>query len=97
MTIGASRIASGCAIHGMLDRNAIVGRFASQGYQMAIHAIGDRGIDQALEAIAAAGAAHPDSPGHRIEHTAVVRPGQMRRFEEVRAVGVLFAAIRPAP
>lgn len=97
MAIGASRIAGGCAIYGILDRNAIVGRFAGQGFQMAIHALGDRGIDQALEAIAAAAAAHPDSPRHRMEHTAVVRPGQMRRFEEVDAVGVLFAAIRPAP
>jgi len=74
------------------DLNATVERFAGQGYQMAIHAIGDRGIDQALEAIAAANAANPDGPRHRIEHTAVVRPDQMRRFEEVDAVGVLFGS-----
>lgn len=55
------------------------------GYQLAIHAIGDRGISVALDAIAAAQG--PDrSRRHRIEHAQVVDPAEFDRFAELGVV-----------
>jgi len=74
------------------ELNQIVTDFHRQGYQLAIHAIGDRGIDQALEAIAAAQAAEPREVRHRIEHAAVIRPDQMPRFDTESVVAVMFGS-----
>jgi predicted amidohydrolase YtcJ len=49
------------------------------GYQLAIHAIGDRGVRVALDAIAAAEAAD-NSRRHRVEHAQVVAPEDWGRF-----------------
>lgn len=51
------------------------------GWQLAIHAIGDRAVDAALDAIERAKKAHPRPDArHRIEHASVVRPDQLSRF-----------------
>jgi predicted amidohydrolase YtcJ len=55
------------------------------GYSMAIHAIGDRAIEQILVAMEAALDAMPDDPSgmgrrHRIEHCGWLTPGQMDRM-----------------
>ncbi|MCC7539723.1 MAG: amidohydrolase [Deltaproteobacteria bacterium] len=55
------------------------------GYQLAIHAIGDRGVRVALDAIAAAQAADR-SRRHRIEHAQVVAPADFARFVELGVV-----------
>jgi predicted amidohydrolase YtcJ len=57
------------------------------GWQLAIHAIGDRAVDLALDALDAAQRAHP-RPGarHRIEHAGLVRPDQLTRFAGTVAV-----------
>lgn len=48
------------------------------GWQLAVHAIGDRALDVALEAIAEAQARHPRPDArHRIEHCGMVRPDQL--------------------
>ena len=48
------------------------------GWRVAAHAIGDRAIDLALDALAAAAAGHPrTNPRHRIEHFAASRPDQV--------------------
>ena len=70
--------------------NRVVADFHGQGYQLAIHAIGDRAIEQALNAVADAQAGGPGTIRHRIEHTAVIRPELMPRFQELDVVGVLF-------
>ncbi|MBB5957638.1 hypothetical protein FHS29_004233 [Saccharothrix tamanrassetensis] len=51
------------------------------GWQLAVHAIGDRAIDFALDALARAQAsvARPDAR-HRIEHCGLVRPDQLDRI-----------------
>ncbi len=60
------------------------------GYAMAIHAIGDRAIEQVLTAMEAALAAMPDPDRrHRIEHCGWLTPGQMERMASAR--------ILPAP
>ncbi|WP_026316672.1 amidohydrolase [Actinokineospora enzanensis] len=53
------------------------------GWQLAVHAIGDRAVDLALDAIADAQRAYP-RPGarHRIEHAGAVRPDQLPRFAD---------------
>jgi len=50
------------------------------GWQVATHAIGDRAIDLVLDAYTRALAEYPRrDPRHRIEHFAVVQPGQVAR------------------
>ncbi len=57
---------------------AAVAYFARAGFQCVTHAIGDRGVREALDAYRDAGAA----PGvrHRIEHTETLRPSDLPRF-----------------
>jgi predicted amidohydrolase YtcJ len=62
------------------------------GYQVAIHALGDRALDAALQAIAASLAGGPNPLRHRIEHNAVVRPDQLGRHGELGLVATLFGA-----
>ena len=60
------------------------------GYQVAIHAIGDVAIEQALNAIEFALDGRPNNARHRIEHAAVLPPEIIRRFGEVRAIPIVF-------
>ena len=57
------------------------------GWQIAVHAIGDRGIEMVLDAYAQALAAHPRADHrHRIEHCGILRPDLIGR---IRELGVL--------
>jgi len=59
----------------------------AQGFQVHFHAIGDRAIREALDAVAAARAANGPRDGrHHISHIQVVHPQDLPRF---RALGVL--------
>lgn len=60
------------------------------GWQLALHAIGDRAVDVALDAIGEAQRRHP-RPGarHRIEHSGLVRPDQLARYAATGAVAVV--------
>ena len=59
------------------------------GWRVAAHAIGDRAIDLALDAFAAAAASYPRTdPRHRIEHFAASRPDQVIRASERGVVAV---------
>jgi hypothetical protein len=59
------------------------------GWRVAAHAIGDRAIDLALDAFAAAAAGYPRAnPRHRIEHFAASRPDQVIRAAERGVVAV---------
>ena len=54
------------------------------GYQIAIHAIGDRAVSMALDAI---GRAQGGALGrHRIEHAQVIRPTDRQRFVDLGAI-----------
>lgn len=57
------------------------------GWQLAIHAIGDRAVDLTLDALAEAQRLKP-RPGarHRVEHAGLVRPDQLARFAATGAV-----------
>jgi hypothetical protein len=59
------------------------------GWQVAAHAIGDRAIDLALDAYAAAQARYPrPDPRHRIEHFAASRPDQVTRAARLGVIAV---------
>ncbi|MFT8242791.1 amidohydrolase [Roseomonas sp. BN140053] len=66
----------------------MLGRYHRQGWQLAIHAIGDAAIEQVLSAMEAADADGPPIAGrrHRVEHCGFLRPDQGRRM---RARGIL--------
>jgi hypothetical protein len=57
------------------------------GFQIALHAIGDRANRVALDAFAAARAAHGKRDArHRIEHAQVVAPGDFQRFADLDVI-----------
>lgn len=64
----------------------------ASGFQVAIHAIGDRAVDEALAALAAARAAAGAGEGppvrlrHRVIHAQVLRPEHPRRMAELGVV-----------
>ncbi|RIQ23298.1 amidohydrolase [Jiangella rhizosphaerae] len=60
------------------------------GWQLAIHAIGDAAIDQAVAVVTAAQAAHP-RPGarHRVEHCGLVRPEQLPQLAQAGLTAVV--------
>ena len=60
------------------------------GFQVVTHAIGDRAIEQAQNAIAAALAGQPNTLRHRIAHNSVIRPELLSRYGEIGIVPVIF-------
>jgi predicted amidohydrolase YtcJ len=63
-----------------------------RGWDVAIHAIGDRGVTNALEAIAAARKVHPGAKRDRIEHVQLFRPQDLSLFRDLNVV----ASVQPA-
>jgi predicted amidohydrolase YtcJ len=62
------------------------------GWQLAIHAIGDAAVDQAIAVVTAAQAAHPRPDArHRVEHCGLVRPEQL----PLLAAAGLTAVVQP--
>lgn len=60
--------------------NRLVKRANTLGMPVAIHAIGDRGVEMALNAFEYSN--HPDL-ANRVEHIEVVQPGTVERFEQL--------------
>lgn len=70
-------------------RAAIVDGHAA-GWQLAVHAIGDRAVDFALDALAEARRTVPrPDTRHRIEHCGLVRPDQLDRIAELDVIPVI--------
>lgn len=64
--------------------NALALAAQAQGVQMVFHVQGERAVDVALDAIAAAQAAHPGiATRHRLEHLALITPQQIDRAREM--------------
>jgi predicted amidohydrolase YtcJ len=60
------------------------------GWQLAVHAIGDRAVDFALDALSEAQHAVPrEDARHRIEHCGLVRPEQLDRIAELNVIPVI--------
>ena len=69
--------------------NQVVREAQSTGYQVAIHAIGDRAVEQAQNAIAFALDGQPNQFRHRMEHISVLTPEMVRRFGELGIIAVI--------
>ncbi|QYM75437.1 amidohydrolase [Leucobacter luti] len=93
--VSAPYLAPGCACGDASDTGIsfiepaelarIVTAFDARGVQLHFHAIGDRGVAECLDAVAAARAANGDTgPTHHIAHLQVVRPADLPRFAEHR-------------
>jgi predicted amidohydrolase YtcJ len=60
------------------------------GWQLAVHAIGDRAVDLALEIVEQAQLARPRPDArHRIEHAGLVRPDQLARMAAAKVTAVV--------
>jgi predicted amidohydrolase YtcJ len=74
-----------------LTRQIVEGHGA--GWQLAIHAIGDRAVDLALDALEEARRRHPHprraGARHRIEHAGLVRPDQLPRLAAADVTAVV--------
>jgi predicted amidohydrolase YtcJ len=74
-----------------LLREAVT-RLDAEGFQVHVHAIGDRAVREALDAFADARAANGPSAGrHHIAHLQVVAPADRRRFAELDVTANLQA------
>lgn len=62
----------------------------NSGYQVIIHALGDRAVETNLDAIELALDGGPNTYRHRIEHNAIVRDDMLHRYSEVDVVAMIF-------
>ncbi|MEU0947507.1 amidohydrolase [Streptomyces canus] len=94
-TAALSHPYQGTASRGLLAHDAdmvtaTIRRAHASGWQLALHAIGDRAIDVALNALEHAQAERPRSDTrHRIEHCGLVRPDQLERLAALGVIVVL--------
>jgi hypothetical protein len=78
---------SGILMHAPVELDAVVLAAVRRGWQVAAHAIGDRGIRVLLDALAAARAAVPaGAPRLRVEHAQIVDLADVPRFASLGAV-----------
>jgi hypothetical protein len=83
----------GVQIHPQDELNSIVESASRNGFQVAIHAIGDRAIAMALTAIENTRLAVPQSDKlrHRIEHASVLNPDLIKRIRQAKVI----ASVQP--
>jgi len=81
---------TGDLFHSQEELNGLVAEAHSAGYQVAIHAVGDRAIEQAQNAIAAALGGQPNTLRHRIDHNSVIRPDLLPRYGEIGILPLVF-------
>jgi len=73
--------------------DTIVSGIDARGYQVAIHAIGDRAVDEALNAIEFALQGRPNNLRHRIEHNTTVRPDSYPRYQKLGVVATIIGNV----
>jgi predicted amidohydrolase YtcJ len=76
--------------------NAIIAQADADGYQVAVHALGDRAVEQAMNAIEAALKGRRNELRHRIEHNAVVRPEMAPRYGQIGILPTFSGRMPPA-
>jgi predicted amidohydrolase YtcJ len=74
---------------GELDK--LVREIHAMDRQAAIHALGDRAVELAQNAIASALHGQPNANRHRIEHNTVIRPEQLSRYGEIGILPIVYA------
>ena len=70
--------------------NQVVREINNNGYQAAIHALGDRAIEQVLNAIKNANVSNKNVMRNRIEHNTLIRDDMLGRHDESGAVAIIF-------
>jgi predicted amidohydrolase YtcJ len=78
-----------------LDADAIdniISFYGSAGYQVAVHALGDRAIEATLDGLEVVIGDSGNPNRHRIEHNTSVRPDMRARYDEVGAVALTFGS-----
>jgi hypothetical protein len=71
------------------EMRAAIGEAHRRGWQVGVHAQGDRAIEAVLDAVEAAMEAHPrPDPRHRIEHCGYPRPDQIERMARLGVIAV---------
>lgn len=71
---------------------ALIAPYDEAGYQVAIHAAGDRAVEATLDGLEMVIGDTGNPLRHRIEHNSVVRPEMRDRYDEVGAVAVIFGS-----
>ena len=77
---------TGELIHAPAELDAMCQEVQEAGCQMVIHAIGDRAMDVTMDAITKAAGNTTHARRHRIEHSSIVRPDQIKRLAETGIV-----------
>ena len=70
----------------------VLSELEAMGYQAVVHALGDRAVESALDAIEGVLEGGPNDLRHRIEHNMFIRPGLLGRYGETGAVPVIWGS-----
>ena len=70
----------------------VLAELEAMGYQAAVHALGDRAVENTLDAIESVLAGAPNDLRHRIEHNMFIRPELMGRYGDTGAVPVVWGS-----
>jgi predicted amidohydrolase YtcJ len=77
----------GLLFHPPAELTAMIGKALAKGYQVNIHAIGDRANREVLDSFAAAYKLHGgDNLRNRVEHAQIVAPSDIPRFVQLKLV-----------
>jgi predicted amidohydrolase YtcJ len=71
---------------------ALIRPYDEAGYQVVVHALGDRAVEETLAGLELVIADSGNPLRHRIDHNAVVRPEVRDRYDDVGAVAVIFGS-----
>jgi hypothetical protein len=83
---------SGLLFMPAVDLEAQIDKAMACGFQVGVHAIGDRGNRVTLDALESAMQRHPENPGrHRVEHSQTLTAADIPRFETLD----IIAAMQP--
>ena len=72
------------------DLTNILVELQSAGYQVAIHAVGDRAVENALDALESALEGAPNTLRHRMEHNMYIRPELLPKYGQLGVTPVVW-------
>jgi predicted amidohydrolase YtcJ len=74
------------------DLTNAISEVNAAGFQAAIHALGDRSLEQVLNAIEESLGGEENKLRNRIEHNSTIRPDMLARYNEIGAIPVIFGS-----
>lgn len=72
------------------EMDTIVGEIDDAGYQVVVHAIGDRAVEQVQNSLETVLDGRPNELRHRIDHNAVLRQDLLPRYGQIGVVAAIF-------